>query len=135
MLLIAVIPALAYALFILLSAWLLIRRWKMIADAKTTVLSKIYIGALAQVLSSFVPLALTEHYSISTVACLTGMWGIYINMTLILLSLALFSYTCFAGNHGFWAEVKNRKSFIWAVLASQVLASIIYLRSAILCTV
>lgn len=135
MFLIAVIPAWMYALLILLSAWFLISRWQRMPKPHNKTLSTLYYCVLAQVLSSFVPLLLTLQYSISTAACMTGIWGKDFSIALILASLICFFYLCVTSNQGFWAEAKLQKHFIWAVVLAQMLVSMIYLRSALLCTV
>lgn len=135
MFLIAVVPAWIYALLILFSAWFLIRRWQRMPKPHNKTLSTLYYCALTQVLSGFVPLALTLQYSISTAACMTGIWGKDLNIILLFASLILFACLFMKSAQGFWAEAKLRKHFIWAVLLAQILASMIYLRSALLCTV
>jgi hypothetical protein len=135
MLYVAVTPDWAYALLIVLSAWFLTHRWRKVSKPKTIILSVIYFGSLTQVLSSFVPLFLTLQDSISTIACMTGIWGHVFNMALILVSLILFLYGSITSNQGFWAEAKRWKYFMLAAILAQILASIIYLRSALLCTV
>jgi hypothetical protein len=135
MFLIAVTPVWVYALLIVLSVWLLTHCWRKSQNPKSTMLSAIYFGALVQVSSGFVPMFLTFQDNISTIACLTGIWGKDLHMALILASVILFLYTCITSDQGFWVEAKGRKSFMSAAISAQVLASLIYLRSALLCTV
>ncbi len=135
MIYVTVTPVWVYAMLIASSVCFLTLCWYKLERPRRLIISFLYCAVLMQVLSGFVPLYLTAQKSISKAACITGHFVGPVNLILIAISLILFLYVFVSSRHGFWSAFKKHGFFTAAIVLAQFLALVIYMRSALLCTV